>query len=122
MRPPKQSSQMYLLVPWYKNGEYEFMNLIIDSVIHRKTIDPNFKLQGRETNYQEISGLLTNDLRQDFTFIHPEYFLDSKYEIANGSVLLNNHENKQKYDALILTGCKIISLKTLEKKKKFEYL
>ena len=85
--------------------------------------DPKNPRQGffisPETNYQEISGLLTNDLRQDFTFIHPEYFLDSKYEIANGSVLLNNHENKQKYDALILTGCKIISLKTLEKIKKF---
>ncbi len=72
-----------------------------------------------ETNYQEISGLLTNDIRQDFTFIHPEYFLDDKYEINQSSVLLNNVNNKQKYDALIITGCKIISLKTLQKVKNY---
>ncbi|MDP2527079.1 glycosyl hydrolase [Maribacter dokdonensis] len=72
-----------------------------------------------ETNYQKISGLLTNDIRQDFTFIHPEYFLDNKYKIEQGSVLLNNVTNKQKYDALIITGCKIISLKTLQKVKSY---
>ncbi|WP_194526519.1 glycosyl hydrolase [Zobellia roscoffensis] len=72
-----------------------------------------------ETNYQEISGLLTNDIRQDFTFIHPEYFLDDKYEIKQGSIRLNNQENNQKYDALILTGCKIISVKTLMKIKEY---
>ena len=72
-----------------------------------------------ETNYQEISGLLTNDIRRDFTFIHPEYFLDNKYEIEQGSVILNNVTNKQKYDALIITGCKIISLKTLQKVKNY---
>ncbi|MEQ8216943.1 MAG: glycosyl hydrolase [Arenibacter sp.] len=85
--------------------------------------DPENPRQGffvsPETNYLEISGLLTNDIRQDFTFIHPEYFLDNKYEIDQGSVLLNNSENKQKYSALILTGCKIISLKTLQKLKDY---
>ena len=72
-----------------------------------------------ETNYQEISGLLTNDIRQDFTFIHPEYFLDNKYEIEQGTVQLNNVTNNQKYKALIITGCKIISLKTLQKVKSY---
>jgi hypothetical protein len=85
--------------------------------------DPENPRQGffvsPETNYLEISGLLTNDIRQDFTFIHPEYFLDNKYEINQGSVLLNNAENKQKYGALILTGCKVISLKTLQKLKDY---
>ena len=72
-----------------------------------------------ETNYQKISGLLTNDIRHDFTFIHPEYFLDDKYEIKQGSILLNNLENNQKYDAIIITGCKVISLKTLQKIKEY---
>ncbi|WP_396635699.1 glycosyl hydrolase [Maribacter sp. R77961] len=85
--------------------------------------DPDNPRQGffvsPETNYQEISGLLTNDIRQDFTFIHPEYFLDDKYEIDQGSVRLNNLENAQNYKALILTGCKVISLKTLQKIKEY---
>jgi hypothetical protein len=28
-----------------------------------------------ETDYQTISGWLTNDIRRDFTFVHPELFL-----------------------------------------------
>ncbi|MFS4417389.1 glycosyl hydrolase [Maribacter sp. 2307ULW6-5] len=72
-----------------------------------------------ETNYMEISGLLTNDIRQDFTFIHPEFFLEDKYAIQNGAVTLSNLENKQTYKALILTGCKVISAKTLEKLKAY---
>jgi hypothetical protein len=85
--------------------------------------DPDNPRQGffisPETNYLEISGLLTNDIRQDFTFIHPEYFLDDKYEIDQGSVHLNNAENEQQYKALIITGCKVISLKTLQKIKDY---
>lgn len=85
--------------------------------------DPKNPRQGffvsPETNYQEIGGFLTNDIRHDFTFIHPEYFLDDKYEIKYGSILLNNRENNQKYDAIIITGCKVISLKTLQKIKKY---
>lgn len=72
-----------------------------------------------ETNYQEISGLLTNNIRQDFTFIHPEFFLEDKYKINEGSVVLNNTENKQEYRALIITGSSVISVKTLEKIKDF---
>jgi len=85
--------------------------------------DPDNPRQGffisPETNYQEISGLLTNDIRQDFTFIHPELFLDDKYEIGEGQVRLANLENEQNYKALIITGCKVISLKTLEKIKEY---
>ena len=32
-----------------------------------------------ETDYQDISGILTNDIRRDFTFVHPEFFLEDKY-------------------------------------------
>ena len=85
--------------------------------------DPDNPRQGffvsPETNYQEISGLLTNDIRQDFTFIHPEFFLDNKYEIGAGEVRLANLDNAQNYKALILTGCKVISVKTLQKIKAF---
>ena len=72
-----------------------------------------------ETDYQDISGLLTNDIRQDFTFIHPEYFLDEKYSIGEKRVTLNNAENSQEYKVLIISGCNVISYKTLEKIRDF---
>ncbi len=85
--------------------------------------DPDNPRQGffisPETNYLDISGLLTNDIRQDFTFIHPEFFLEDTYEINPGAVTLNNLENEQTYKALILTGCKVISAKTLKKIKQY---
>jgi hypothetical protein len=72
-----------------------------------------------ETDYQEISGLLTNDIRRDFTFIHPEFFLEEKYQIDDGTIKLNNSENYQEYKVIFLTGCHTISYKTLEKLKAF---
>ena len=72
-----------------------------------------------EADYQEISGLLTNVLRRDFTFVHPEFFLDEKYQIDHGTVKLNNSENYQEYKVMFLTGCHTISYKTLEKLKAF---
>ena len=85
--------------------------------------DPENPRQGffisPETDYQEISGLLTNEIRRDFTFIHPEFFLDEKYTIGEGSIILDNTENTQTYRALILTGCNIISYRTLEKIRDF---
>jgi len=72
-----------------------------------------------ETDYQKISGMLTNDIRRDFTFIHPEFFLDDKYVISDGTIKLDNAENYQEYKILFLTGCKTISVRTLEKLKAF---
>lgn len=72
-----------------------------------------------ETDYQDISGILSNDIRRDFTFVHPEFFLDEKYAIEEGKVKLNNAENYQEYKVMFLTGCNIISYKTLEKLKAF---
>ena len=63
--------------------------------------------------------MLTNDLRRDFTFVHPELFLDRKYTLEEGVVSLNNTENPQKYATMILPGCNIISYRTLEKLKAF---
>jgi len=72
-----------------------------------------------ETDYQEISGILSNDIRRDFTFVHPEFFLEDKYAIEDGLVKLQNKENYQEYKVMFLTGCKTISYKTLEKLKAF---
>jgi hypothetical protein len=72
-----------------------------------------------ETDYQEISGILSNDIRRDFTFVHPEFFLEDKYRIQNGTVILDNQENYQEYKVMFLTGCKTISYRTLAKLKTF---
>ena len=72
-----------------------------------------------QTDYQTISGWLSNEIRRDFTFVHPEFFLDSKYSIEKGRVKLNNQENFQDYNTMILTGSNIISYKTLQKLKSY---
>ncbi|WP_162633064.1 glycosyl hydrolase [Echinicola strongylocentroti] len=72
-----------------------------------------------ETDYQTVSGWLTNDIRRDFTFVHPELFLDEKYGIEEGNIHLNNSENHQAYHTLMLTGSKVITYATLQKVKQF---
>jgi hypothetical protein len=72
-----------------------------------------------ETDYQQISGILSNQVRRDFTFVHPELFLDPKYGIEEGLVKLDNEENHQQYHTMIISGCNIISYKTLEKLRSF---
>lgn len=71
------------------------------------------------TDYQKISGILTNEIRRDFTFVHPEFFLEDKYSIKNGVVKLENKENFQEYKTMIISGCNTISYLTLEKLKAF---
>lgn len=72
-----------------------------------------------ETDYQDISGILSNDIRRDFTFVHPEFLLDEKYAVENGLIKLQNKENYQEYKVMILTGCHTISYKTLLKLKDY---
>ena len=72
-----------------------------------------------ETDYQTVSGWLTNDIRRDFTFIHPELFLDEKYRIAEGTVTLDNPNHQQQYHTMLLTGSKVITLATLQKLKEY---
>lgn len=72
-----------------------------------------------ETDYQEVSAWLTNDIRRDFTFVHPEFFLDDRYRIEQGLIRLNNQENYQTYHTMIITGSNIISYRTLAKLQAF---
>jgi hypothetical protein len=72
-----------------------------------------------ETDYQKINNLLTNEIRRDFTFVHPDFFIENKYSIKNGVVKLENKENFQEYKTMVISGCNTISYKTLEKLKAF---
>jgi len=71
--------------------------------------------------FEELAGhfVFDNGIRRDFTFVHPEFFLEDKYAIEDGLIKLRNKENYQEYKVMFLTGCKTISHKTLSKLKEF---
>jgi hypothetical protein len=72
-----------------------------------------------DADYLKISDILTNEIRRDFTFIHPEYLATDKYQITAGNLHLNNKENYQDYKTIIIPGGSVIALNTLQKIKKF---
>lgn len=72
-----------------------------------------------EADYLKISGMLTNDIRRDFTFVHPEYLATDKYLVKGNQLHLNNKENYQDYKLIIIPGGKVISVKALQKIKNF---
>jgi hypothetical protein len=72
-----------------------------------------------EADYLKISEMLTNEIRQDFTFVHPEFLASDKYQIQGEKLRLNNTENFQDYKLLIIPAGKVISLEALKKIKEF---
>lgn len=70
-----------------------------------------------ETDYLKLSDILTNQIHQDFTFVHPEYLALDKYQINGNQLVLD--KNRQKYNTLILTGGETFSWKTLQKINQF---
>lgn len=62
-----------------------------------------------------LSGMLTNDLHRDFTYIHPENLADGKVAIEGASLRLVNAQNSQQYKVLILPGGDYISVPALER-------
>lgn len=72
-----------------------------------------------EADYLKISDMLTNEIRRDFTFVHPEYLATDKYSVQKGKLHLNNNENFQEYKIIIIPGGKVISVEALRKIKQF---
>lgn len=72
-----------------------------------------------ELDYLKIGDMLSNNIRRDFTFVHPEYLASDKYSIKDATIHLNNVENFQDYKLIIVPAGKTISLKTLQKIKQF---
>ena len=56
-----------------------------------------------------LSGMLTNNLHRDFTYIHPENLTDGKVSVEGDRLRLNNAENLQEYSVLIIPGGGYIS-------------
>ena len=72
-----------------------------------------------EADYLKISDMLTNEIRRDFTFVHPEYLASDKYSVQKEQLHLNNKENFQDYQTIIIPGGKVISVRALLKIKQF---
>lgn len=71
------------------------------------------------TDYNRISDMLTGQIRQDFTFVHPEELLKDKYQIIHDELHLSTSTTHQKYKLLIMPSSQILSVETLKKIKAF---
>lgn len=65
-------------------------------------------------NHHVLSDLLTNQIRRDFTFIHPEDLCNGKVTPDGNVLRLNNTVNVQDYKVLLLPGGAVISAETLK--------
>lgn len=70
-------------------------------------------------NHHILSNILTNEMRRDFTFIHPENLTDGTITPDGKELVLNNIVNRQQYKALIMPGGDVISASTLKAIKTF---
>ena len=65
-------------------------------------------------NHQLLSDILSNRVRRDFTFIHPEDLTNGKVTAEGKKLKLNNTVNVQHYKVLVLPGGKVISSAALK--------
>lgn len=70
------------------------------------------------TDYIDVSSLLTDTLGRDFTYLHPEV-IRTKCSVKGSSLHLDNAINKEQFRVLILPGMKTISLANLRKIEAF---
>lgn len=67
------------------------------------------------TDYNRISDMLTGQIRQDFTFVHPQELPGAKYRIQNGKLYLDTKQTAQAYKLLIMPSAKVLSAAALKK-------
>ena len=70
-------------------------------------------------NHYQLSDILTNQVRRDFTYIHPEDLHNGKLSIDKDELVLNNTENMQHYKVLIIPGGEVISVTALKEIQKY---
>lgn len=85
--------------------------------------NPNRPTIGKDvppgTDYNRISDMLTGQIRQDFTFVHPEELIKDKYQIANDKLILSTSITHQEYKLLIMPSSRVLSVEALKKIKAF---
>ena len=72
-----------------------------------------------ETDYNRISDMLTRQIRQDFTFLHPEQLVYGPYQISDGTIALQNQWIPQQYKLLIIPASRVLSAETLSRIQQF---
>lgn len=70
-------------------------------------------------NHHVLSDLLTNKLRRDFTFVHPEDLCNGKITAVGNELVLNNETNIQHYKVLLMPGGDVISAETMKAIKQY---
>lgn len=70
-------------------------------------------------SHYALSDLLSNVLRRDFTYIHPENLIDGQVVADGPELVLNNRENRQRYKLLIIPGGDVISAEALQAIKRY---
>lgn len=85
--------------------------------------NPNRPTIGKDvppaTDYNRISDMLTGQIRQDFTFVHPEELVKDKYKIINDELCLSTSITHQEYKLLIMPSSQVLSVEALKKIKAF---
>ena len=72
----------------------------------------------KNTDFNELSDLLTGEIRRDFTFLHPE-ILDGKCRINGVKLRLENETNCEDYSVIIIPSVSAIHWSNLQKIKAF---
>ena len=63
--------------------------------------------------------MLTRQIRQDFTFLHPEQLVYGPYQISDGTIALQNQWIPQQYKLLIIPASRVLSAETLSRIQQF---
>ena len=71
------------------------------------------------TDYNRISDMLTGQIRQDFTFVHPEELATDKYQVNDGDLYLLNSITHQQYKLLIMPSAQVLSVEAMKKIKAY---
>ncbi|MHB1461742.1 MAG: glycosyl hydrolase [Armatimonadota bacterium] len=71
-----------------------------------------------ESDYLEVSGLLTGSVRRDFTFLHPQVLQD-KCTVQGNTIHLRNRVNWEDYKLVIMPSGKVVSWQALKKIRRF---
>ncbi len=70
-------------------------------------------------NNYELSRILTDEIRRDFTYVHPEDLAGGKVRPEGPRLVLDNKVNRQEYRVLIMPGGNVLSAETMMAVKEF---
>lgn len=72
-----------------------------------------------DNDFLAVGEMLLGEVHRDFTFMHPDFLVSDKIKLNGSKLELQNKVNSQSYQALILPGQTVISLKALQKIKAY---